>query len=238
MNYIIHYDVAALLITLMIIVQYYSNRRISLGVRRVFVVMLVTEACTSALDLFTVYAIENPMSVPLAFNYLLNMAYLLGFNSVPMLYYVYVREAIRPSAKWKKWEYVSAFGPFAISSVLILTTAWTHGIFYFENDKCPEVYMGSADWMPRNLDKRVEIMFPVEDEKLKEQVIHILKVQLEDNVKAYILKPDGAYEKIDKRGKALVAAQEQFCREAIAMAAAQEQGADVRGTRVFVPAQP
>ena len=111
-------------------------------------------------------------------------------------------------------------------------------IFYFENDKCPEVYMGSADWMPRNLDKRVEIMFPVEDEKLKEQVIHILKVQLEDNVKAYILKPDGAYEKIDKRGKALVAAQEQFCREAIAMAAAQEQGADVRGTRVFVPAQP
>ena len=79
---------------------------------------------------------------------------------------------------------------------------------------------------------------PVEDEKLKEQVIHILKVQLEDNVKAYILKPDGAYEKIDKRGKALVAAQEQFCREAIAMAAAQEQGADVRGTRVFVPAQP
>ena len=133
MNYIIHYDVAALLITLMIIVQYYSNRRISLGVRRVFVVMLVTEACTSALDLFTVYAIENPMSVPLAFNYLLNMAYLLGFNSVPMLYYVYVREAIRPSAKWKKWEYVSAFGPFAVSSVLILTTAWTHGIFYFEN---------------------------------------------------------------------------------------------------------
>ena len=111
-------------------------------------------------------------------------------------------------------------------------------IFYFENDKCPEVYMGSADWMPRNLDKRVEIMFPVEDEELKEQVIHILKVQLEDNVKAYILKPDGAYEKIDKRGKALVAAQEQFCREAIAMAAAQEQGADVRGTRVFVPAQP
>ena len=40
--------------------------------------------------------------------------------------------------------------------------------------------MGSADWMPRNLDKRVEIMFPVEDPALKEQVIHILKVQLED----------------------------------------------------------
>ena len=66
-------------------------------------------------------------------------------------------------------------------------------IFYFENGGSPEVYMGSADWMPRNLDKRVEIMFPVEDPALKEQVVHILKVQLEDNVKAHILQPDGTY---------------------------------------------
>ena len=110
-------------------------------------------------------------------------------------------------------------------------------IFYFENDGSPEVYMGSADWMPRNLDKRVEIMFPVEDPVLKEQVIHILQVQLEDNVKAHILQPDGTYEKIDKRGKVLVTAQEQFCQEAIAMAKAQTAGEDVHNTRVFVPAE-
>ena len=42
--------------------------------------------------------------------------------------------------------------------------------------------MGSADWMPRNLDKRVEIMFPIEDTELKEEVIHILEIQLADNV--------------------------------------------------------
>ena len=89
-------------------------------------------------------------------------------------------------------------------------------IFYFHNDGSPEVYMGSADWMPRNLDRRVEIMFPVEDEKLKEEVIHILDVELEDNVKAHILQPDGTYAKEDKRGKVLVNSQEQFCREAIA----------------------
>lgn len=110
-------------------------------------------------------------------------------------------------------------------------------IFCFENDGSPEVYMGSADWMPRNLDKRVEIMFPVEDPDLKQQVIHILRVQLEDNVKAHILQPDGTYEKIDKRGKVLVAAQEQFCQEAIAMAKAQTAGQDVHNTRVFVPAE-
>ncbi len=111
-------------------------------------------------------------------------------------------------------------------------------IFYFENDGSPEVYMGSADWMPRNLDKRVEIMFPVEDPKLKEQVIHILEVQLADNVKAHILQPDGTYEKIDKRGKVLVTAQEQFCQEAVAMAKAHREGQDVHNTRVFVPATP
>ena len=78
--------------------------------------------------------------------------------------------------------------------------------------------MGSADWMPRNLDRRVEIMFPVENEELRENVIHILELELEDNVKAHILQPDGTYEKEDKRGKVLVNSQEQFCREAMAAA--------------------
>lgn len=112
-------------------------------------------------------------------------------------------------------------------------------IFCFENDGSPQVYMGSADWMPRNLDKRVEILFPVEDEALKEQVIHILQVQLEDNVKAHILQPDGTYEKIDKRGKGLVTAQLQFCEEAIAAASArkQEESVDVHETRRFAPAE-
>ena len=91
MNYIIHYDVAALLITLIIIAQYYSNRRISLGVRKVFVVMLMIAAGSNALDLITVYTIEHPQSIPLWLNYLVNMVYLLSFNCVPMLYYVYVR---------------------------------------------------------------------------------------------------------------------------------------------------
>ena len=53
--------------------------------------------------------------------------------------------------------------------------------------------MGSADWMPRNLDKRVEILFPVEDETLKEEIIHILDVQFADNVKARVMQSDGTY---------------------------------------------
>lgn len=84
-------------------------------------------------------------------------------------------------------------------------------IFYFYNDGWEEVFMGSADWMPRNLDKRVEITFPVEDVKLKHKVIDILNIQLADTMKAHILQDDGSYDKIDLRGKEKVCAQDTFC---------------------------
>ena len=110
-------------------------------------------------------------------------------------------------------------------------------IFYFENDNSPEIYMGSADWMPRNLDRRVEIMFPVEDEMLQEQILHVLKVQFQDNVKAHILKADGTYEKPDKRGKVLVNSQELFCEEAIQNVKAELGKSDPVGSRVFIPTE-
>ena len=110
-------------------------------------------------------------------------------------------------------------------------------IFYFENDNSPEIYMGSADWMPRNLDRRVEIMFPVEDEMLQEQILHVLKVQFQDNVKAHILKADGTYEKPDKRGKVLVNSQELFCEEAIQNVKAELGKSDPVGSRVFLPTE-
>lgn len=108
-------------------------------------------------------------------------------------------------------------------------------IFWFLNDGDEEVYMGSADWMPRNLDRRVEILFPVLEEELKEEAKHILEVELSDNTKAHVLKSDGNYEKIDKRGKVLVNSQMQFCEEAVKAAPRQDH---VYRERVFVPAEP
>ena len=105
-------------------------------------------------------------------------------------------------------------------------------IFYFENAGHPEVYCASADWMPRNLERRVEILFPVEEEALKEEILHILQVELKDTVKAHVLKPDGSYEKVDRRGKELCNSQEIFCKEAIKLAKA---GEEVGNSRVFIP---
>lgn len=108
-------------------------------------------------------------------------------------------------------------------------------IFFFLNDGEEELYMGSADWMPRNLDRRVEILFPMLDDTLKEKVKHILDVELADNTKAHVLKPDGEYEKIDRRGKVLVNSQKQFCEEAVAAVPKTDH---VYRERVFVPAEP
>ena len=108
-------------------------------------------------------------------------------------------------------------------------------IFWFHNDGQEEIYMGSADWMPRNLDRRVEILFPVENEALMDQVRHILGTQLADNMKSHVLQPDGRYEKIDKRGKKLVNSQQQFCEEA---RNALPKTVNVYQERVFIPAEP
>lgn len=69
--------------------------------------------------------------------------------------------------------------------------------------------------MPRNLERRVEILFPVDRPELKEELLHILQSQLKDNVKASVLQEDGTYTKVDKRGKSLFQSQETFCQEAL-----------------------
>ena len=68
-------------------------------------------------------------------------------------------------------------------------------IFYFENGGNPEYYASSADWMPRNLERRVEILFPVENEALRKKLMHILDLELKDTEKAHIMDADGVYVK-------------------------------------------
>ena len=106
-------------------------------------------------------------------------------------------------------------------------------IFYFENGGEGEYYLSSADWMPRNLRRRVEILFPVEQPDLRERIAHILECLQKDTLKAQILKPDGSYEKVDKRGKESFGAQKYFCEEAKAFTKAME--GDILKERVFIP---
>lgn len=105
-------------------------------------------------------------------------------------------------------------------------------IYVFDNAGRTEVYAASADWMPRNLDRRVEIMFPLLKEEIRDKAVHILEVELADTVKAHILKTDGTYERVDRRGKDLIDSQKVFCEEAVAQAAVLKAEKD---TRTFTP---
>jgi polyphosphate kinase len=88
-------------------------------------------------------------------------------------------------------------------------------IFYFENAGNPEVYVGSADWMDRNLSRRVEVVFPIEQPDLKQRVIDTLKTTLADNVKARELLPDGSYRRVrPQEGQPAVRSQMRFLEQA------------------------
>lgn len=108
-------------------------------------------------------------------------------------------------------------------------------IFYFYNNGDTEIYMGSADWMPRNLDRRVEIVFPVLEEALKEKALHVLELELADNVKARVMQPDGTYGRIDRRGRQPVNSQVIFAKEAEEMLPKEHT---ISKERVFIPAEP
>ena len=85
-------------------------------------------------------------------------------------------------------------------------------VFYFENLGDPEVYIGSADWMDRNLSRRVEVVFPIVQPDLKLRMIEeVLKITLMDNTKARELQSDGSYVRVKpKDGETLVRSQTRF----------------------------
>lgn len=105
-------------------------------------------------------------------------------------------------------------------------------IYYFYNDGIEEVYCASADWMQRNLNRRVEIMFPIEDEELKQRIIGVLNIQLADTMRSYI-QTDGEYKKVDLRGHKKLDCMEYFMNEALEKA--KQEPENERKNNRFIP---
>jgi polyphosphate kinase len=68
-------------------------------------------------------------------------------------------------------------------------------IFYYRNGGDEELYLSSADWMPRNLDRRIELLFPIESAECRAKVLQALDAMFQDNVKSRVLQPDGSYKR-------------------------------------------
>ncbi|PKM51302.1 MAG: RNA degradosome polyphosphate kinase [Firmicutes bacterium HGW-Firmicutes-7] len=105
-------------------------------------------------------------------------------------------------------------------------------IFYFLNGGQEEIYLSSADWMPRNLNRRVELLFPIEDEKIKVRIKNDLNILISDVVKSKIKDQSNVYHRIDRRGKPVINAQELF--EELAIKAEKEYLSE-KESDVFIP---
>ena len=107
-------------------------------------------------------------------------------------------------------------------------------IFYFENGGSGEYYASSADWMPRNLERRVEILFPVEDERLREKLKIILDTELADTEKAHVMNENGDYVKrstLVGPDVERINSQKLFGKKAKELA----QSGNIKESRVFIP---
>ena len=107
-------------------------------------------------------------------------------------------------------------------------------IFYFENGGSAEYYASSADWMPRNLERRVEILFPVEDERLREKLKIILDTELADTEKAHVMNENGDYVKrstLVGPDVERINSQKLFGKKAKELA----QSGNIKESRVFIP---
>ncbi len=86
-------------------------------------------------------------------------------------------------------------------------------VFYFLNGGEEEIFGSSADWMDRNLHRRVETCFPIEDKKLRERMVSELKYYLEDNTQAWLLQSDGSYQRLTPGDEAPYSAQSRLLEE-------------------------
>jgi polyphosphate kinase len=95
-----------------------------------------------------------------------------------------------------------------------------HGrLWYFENKGNPIIAVGSADWMTRNLDRRVEAVVPIEDTAIRKRLLSLFNMLIEDNAQARVLKPDGAYVRLrPRKDEPRRAAQEMHAAEALEVA--------------------
>lgn len=106
-------------------------------------------------------------------------------------------------------------------------------VLYFHSGGDPEVYISSADWMPRNLDRRVELLVPVDAPDCRAKLIETLDVYFADNVKAARLLADGSHQRLTSNGGEPIRAQQQLHERAVAAV----QEAQQRQRTVFVPHQ-
>lgn len=133
MNYIIHYDIAALVLALIIIIHFYHKKSIIMPQTRVFITLIWAGLITVSMDLLSVI-LEMRQSSHFVM-YIVDVVYLIFFNSIPLLYYLYLLLTVRSRDAWKTWDKVVLFVPAGVSIVLIFSSPFTGIIFRYTQEE-------------------------------------------------------------------------------------------------------
>lgn len=133
MNYIVHYDVAALILLITVLVYYVYKKTISTNKTRIFFGLLWCGLLTTVLDILTLILFSYGSSINIGVNYLINILYYLSiYVLTPVIYNIYIIIAINNN-RLLGLKNKLLFVPAIISALLIITTFYTKYIFYFEN---------------------------------------------------------------------------------------------------------
>lgn len=135
MRYIIHYDIAAIFVVLAAMVHFFYKKTISTRQTRIFTLLIAAAMVSNIADLITIYGIENPKGVPLWLHYAVNEIYLITFNATAAIYYGYIIGVTRGRERISKWEMARILLPISIDIILVISTPFTHAVFYFDSEK-------------------------------------------------------------------------------------------------------
>lgn len=135
MYYILHYDVAALIISITVLLHYFIRRNVKTKITFFFLVMMSLQLITGGLDIITALMIDGIIPSSRVSLYIWNMLYLLSFNALTpvfLSYFIYMTKG--NSEQWSKLDYLKIWGPYSIDIILILSTPWTDAAFYVDEN--------------------------------------------------------------------------------------------------------
>ena len=133
MDYIIEYDIAAVFLSMVLLFLYFVRYNYQIFSNRLYIAMLGCNLIAAVADICTVHTIHYAQSVPVALNFFVNIVYLLAYNSMAVLFFVYVLDLTKSSRK-SKWGAIIAMGSATVIVGLIVTTPLTGWIIYFDEN--------------------------------------------------------------------------------------------------------
>lgn len=134
MVYIYEYDIAAVFIALAVTLSFLIQNNITSKTTKCFFLLSSVILCSSVFDLISLYTIKNAATIPLWINHIVNVLYILTFNSVSVCYFLLIVVSNGNFKKWEKVDKICVWLPFLLDIILIVTSPFSHTVYYFDEN--------------------------------------------------------------------------------------------------------